>query len=96
MAGITTEARRIARAVNAMAGSPRTWRIYFDADGRETGCEELQSLRCPEHDWKLTCGQGRRVTQRDVQDMMDEEDAVHSAVASMTPAQREELGYGVA
>lgn len=93
MSAISTTARRITRHVNSLAGEPRTWMLHFDQLGNPAGQSEPGSLRDFPAGWELTGGQGRKVTQREVQDLIDARAGLGRMLATATPAEREELGY---
>lgn len=96
MGDITTPARRMARAVNALENAPRTWVLAFDNDGYETSRCELQSISdCPRNAHEHAAGQGRRVTGRDMQDDLDREAGLGDFLATATPDEIREAGYEV-
>lgn len=86
---ITTAARRIARAVNALADAPgRRWVLVFNENGRQYSRHELLSPGdLPRDEWEWIAGPGRRVTYREVQDELDR--AASHAVFLATATYRE-------
>lgn len=95
MGDITTPARRMTRAINALENAPRTWVLSFDADGYEIARREPQSLSdCPGSAREHAAGQGRRVAERKIQDDIDTDVAFADFINTATPEELKAAGYG--
>ena len=71
----------IVRQVNEYARSPRRWRLYFGEDGSLTSATEITSEISGlgsgrPGDLEFIGGQGARITQREVQELMDDRAAL--------------------